>query len=110
MKLYKIWRVTHNVNKPVPKSCSYVVEEDGNWAYPLVEVICTMSSRWYRDDFVSTDLAKLQEKAGFWPLIVYEGWIYTVKFWPNNDYYKMALAYNQPFGTTWIHEMWLKND
>jgi hypothetical protein len=65
MKLYKIWRITHNVNKPVPKYCSYVIEENGNWAYPLHEIISTMASRWYRDDFVSINLAKLQENTKY---------------------------------------------
>ena len=60
-KLYQIWRVTHNVNKPVPKYCSYVKYENGNWAYPLIEVMSMMYYRWNREDFRSLNLAHLQE-------------------------------------------------
>lgn len=67
-RLYQIYRVVHNVNKPAPTSpynTIKIVEENGNWAYPLIEVISTMSSRWNRDDFISLDVAKLQETVDY---------------------------------------------
>ena len=77
-KLYKIWHIIHNVNKPVPKYCQYVVYENGNWAYPLVEIINTMANHWHRDDFVSMDLAKLQKTTQYFNEIA-----------DDNDYYEV---------------------
>lgn len=59
-KLYKIWLVKHNVNRPAPKSSPYVVAENGNWAYPLISIIGVIANRWCRGDFVSPDRAKLK--------------------------------------------------
>lgn len=67
-KLYQIYRVVHNVNKPAPASpynSIKIVEENGNWAYPLINVISTMPDRWNRDDFVSMNLSKLQETVDY---------------------------------------------
>jgi hypothetical protein len=62
-KLYQIFRVIHNVNKPAPTkmyNSIKIVEENGNWAYPLVEVMSSMANHWNRDDFISLNISKLQ--------------------------------------------------
>lgn len=66
-KLYQIYRVVHNVNKPVPKlySSIRIIEENGNWAYPLVDVMGSLANRWNRDDFINMNLSKLQENVDY---------------------------------------------
>jgi hypothetical protein len=88
-KLYQIYRVVHNVNKPAPKSpynSIKIVEENGNWAYPLVEVISVMSDRWNRDDFISLNLSKLQETVKYLNEIADDDQHYDIREVERPDY------------------------
>ena len=65
-KLYKIWYVQHNRDKPC-KTIYMTVEFDAvkkTWAYPLVDVLDSFP-RFDRDDVVSLDFAKLQETCDY---------------------------------------------
>lgn len=55
---------------------------------------------------------KFQE-AGFWPLFMDHGLVYTVRFWPDGfarayDKDRMYLKQGQNYGETLVHEKWLK--
>ena len=82
-KLYQLWKVLQ-CDKPAPTGpwrLSYleVDEVKGIWAYPLVAVISVMPDRYYRDDFVTMDLPKLEETCKYFNEIADDNEHYEIR-------------------------------